>query len=282
MSDESNEKNTTNTKEFPRTLYVTSFAKDMYDASGRKMVKSFKKYNPEHHMVVCYEGFDYEDPNPRILKYDLEYSTYLRKFLEAHKAVIPDYLGGIATKENNPKLFENSWNRLASRWFRKIVAMEYALNNYGENYEYLVWVDADAYFQKHLADSDVDKIFKGTDVVYHLGKRRREKGLGVESGIIGFRRGNGYDYLRRVSNKFRTGYFRLYPRWDDGYIFRMVIQEQGIINNKLPKEKRVSCLDLVAKLSPEEQKRSEVIPYGAFAEFIVHEKGKHKKMNIRV
>jgi len=271
-----------NKNKLPRTLFVSSFAKDMYEASGKHMIETFKEYNPNHQMVVCYEGFDYTETNSNIFKYNLLYSNYLNKFLEAHKDIIPDYLGGTATRENNPKIFENNWNRLASRWFRKIVAMEYALNNYGNNYEYLIWIDADAYFKKHISDEDIDKIFNGYHVVYHLGKRRQEGDMGVESGIIGFKKQNGYDFLHTVSNKFKTGYFRLYPRWDDGYIFKMVINELKIVNEKLPKNKRIHCLDLVQNLSLDEQNRCEVIPYGAFNQFIVHEKGKHKKMNIHV
>ena len=36
-------------------LYVTSFAKDMYIASGKKMIQTFKKFNPDDKLVVCYE-----------------------------------------------------------------------------------------------------------------------------------------------------------------------------------------------------------------------------------
>jgi len=268
-------------KEYSKqTIFLTSFAKDMWGTSGKKLVDSFKKYQPKHQLVVCYENFMYEDKDPRILGYNLNQDLFLSQWITKNADIIPDYLGGKATIESAPAIFENSWNRLASRWFRKIVSMRHVLEEYGDQYTYIIWVDADSYFKKTITDQTILDIFMTRDMIFHLGPKRIKNGLGVESGIIGFKNNKGYNFLRRVIRKFESGSFRQYPKWDDGFVFRKAIEEQILIHQKIPKENWIFCKDLVKNLK--NQKKHHVIQYGPFKDYIVHEKGKHKRENIRV
>lgn len=268
------------TSQETNVIYLTSFARDMYISSGIKLIDTFTKYQPNDKLIVCYEGFDFKSNNPNIIGYPLHTSEFLIKWLKDNQDVIPDYLGGKATIQNNPDIFNNSWNRLASRWFRKIASMSYVLDNYGKDHTHLIWIDADCYFKASLTNKKIEDIFGKNDVFYHLGPKRKANGLGVESGIIGFKKGKGYQFLLRVIEKYRSGSYRQYIKWDDGYIFRKAIEEQGFIHQRIPREEWIYCTDLVKDLK--KQKKSEVIPYGAFKDYIIHEKGKHKKQNIRI
>lgn len=253
------------------TLYVTSFAKDMYDISGKALIETFVKNNPNNFMLVCYENMNFECESDNILKFDLKDSTYLCKWIIRYADDIPVEFGGLATEYNNPMLFKNYFNKSASRWFRKIVSLEYAIKTLGRYFDNVIWIDADCYSIRHIPDVIVDKIFGNFDVIYHLGKKRIANDLGVESGIIGFKRGAGYDFLLEVSNKYRYGSFMKYSRWDDGYIFRESVFECAKKN--LMSIKKTNCLDLVINLRDSD--RNEVIPYGPFRFFFIHEKGKH-------
>jgi hypothetical protein len=253
------------------TLYVTSFAKDMYDISGKTLIETFTQNNPDKFMLVCYENMDFQCDSDNILKFDLKDSAYLCQWIIRYADDIPIEFGGLATEHNNPRLFRNYFNKSASRWFRKIVSLEYAIKTLGKYFEHVVWIDADCYAIRSIPDIIVNRIFNNYDVIYHLGKKRIVNDLGVESGIIGFKRGAGYDFLLDVSNKFRYGSFMTYARWDDGYIFRESIFECNKKN--LTIKNKTNCLDLVNHVRDSE--RNEVIPYGPFRYFFVHDKGKH-------
>lgn len=261
-------------------LYVTSFAKDMYIASGRKMIATFKKFNPNSKMVVCYEKMNFTDASKNIIPYNLTESDFLNTWLIENRDIIPFYLGGAATPQNNPELLKNEFNRQASRFFRKIVSIDHAISVYGKKYQYVVWVDADAYFIKTIPDKLISIIFGDYHVCFHLGPKRERAGLGIESGIFGFRKGNGYRYFNRVANRFRDGSFRKYPKWDDGFVFRKVWEEEVEANKTRKSTAVIKFRDVVAHLV--NSSRNEVTPYGPFKDHIVHEKGKHKKMSIRI
>lgn len=265
-------------------LYVTSFTSDMYKVSGKKMIETFQKYHPNNKMVVCYEKMklrDLGDLSDNILTYDLNKSDFLKKWLFKNRDIIPFYMGGLATPQNNSKLLKNEFNRQASCFFRKIVSIDYAISSYGKKYNSIVWMDADSYFMKNIPNKTISKIFSKSHVFFHLGTKRQKANLGIESGIIGFKNGNGYKFFKIVANKFRNGSFRQYEKWDDGYVFRKVWEEVVKFNKKYPNNPyKILFNDVVSHIVKSD--RNEVIPYGPFKDYVTHEKGKHKRMGIRV
>ncbi len=53
-----------------KILFVTSFAKDMYKASGKKLIKTFIDHKINSDLLICYENFNWTKPNhPHILDY---------------------------------------------------------------------------------------------------------------------------------------------------------------------------------------------------------------------
>lgn len=260
-------------------LFITSFNPDLYQATGRKMVETFFKHNPELKLLACYEDFDYETEHndyPNLIKYDLAKSKFLHKWLQDNLDVIPERFGG---KVPNKKL--DVWNFRASKWFRKIASFEVALTLYGQEYDSLIWIDCDSSIQNKFPPTMIRQIFLDghsedkdmVDLFYHFGDERRKLDTGFESGVIGFRQGNGYAILKKVFECYTSKAYRKIPRWDDGYVFRVIIEA-------LETRKLIKTVDLIDEkhiLYPGGKKR-DAINKGIFADYIKHKKGVHKEL----
>ena len=104
-----------------------------------------------------------------------------------------------------------------------------------------------------------------------MGKYRRSVNhkacAGIESGIIVFRNcTQGLSFVHELICTFTTGDFLKYIRWDDGYILRMLIEQ----------EKHESyCHDFVRKSNIKN-----VISEGPFKGKIIHEIGKHFRLKV--
>jgi hypothetical protein len=253
-----------------KILYVTSFASDMYNASGKILINSFIKHNTEGNLLICYENFNFNildhpaNENQKLLSYPLHTSKYLNTWLRKNKDIIPVFLGGIC---RNSLILNNEWNRKSSRWFRKIAALEYALTTYRDEYDYIVWLDSDCKILNNISSKFVIDIFIDNAVFYHLGSNRIKNGMGVESSVIGFNKINeGYDFLNNVILFYSSGEFRKLRRWDDGWIFRTIIENR-----------KYKTIDIVTK-----PYKNFVIEYGAFKGLITHDKGVHRTLNILI
>jgi hypothetical protein len=107
---------------------------------------------------------------------------------------------------------------------------------------------------------------------YHWGKDRPKKSLGVESGLIGFKNDKtGYRVLNIWIEKFKNKIFKRYLRWDDGGMFGNVVLENPDIKGN----------DLVVNYKDKSKSASHVINRGIFADYVVHNKGTHKKTVIK-
>jgi hypothetical protein len=261
-----------------QTLYVTSFDQKMYEMSGKLLIDTFTKLNPKYYLAICYEGMEFNTDNPQLLPYNMDESKFMNDWLKTNENDIPAEYGGKATKENNPELFANYFNRAASKWFRKIVAIDYGIKKYGQYFKYVVWLDADCYARAHLPESLVDAMFSKHDFMFHLSSKRISMDLGIESSILGFRNNMGYKFMDIVSDKFKDGSFKQYKRWDDGWVFREVVDEEVEKNKNRKPNEVIKFLDLVGNIDVKKMRKSEVVPYGPFRDYFVHEKGKHNKL----
>lgn len=243
------------------TLWITSFNEKMYHATGKRLVESFLKYQPDdHQMMVCYENMEFKSDSSRIIPYPLHQSEFLNTWLQENQDVIPVYLGGIC------KTKLSKWNRKASCWFRKIAALHDAFQQMKDQFKYLMWVDCDCYFLDSLITKQLEIIFGSSHVIYHLGPHRSKNNKGWESGILGFH-GIGTAFLDKVCEVYTNKTYRKYSRWDDGYVFKLV-------SRKFTHQSKIT--DLVAT----NQKSIDVIPYGPFAPYLKHEKGTHARLGI--
>jgi hypothetical protein len=247
-------------------LYVTSFAEDMYNASGKNLIKSFINTNQNGNLLICYENFNYICNNEKIFGYDLFKNDFLQNWLYKYKHIIPNFLGGTATEINNPKVFDSA-NRKASRWFRKIAALHYALNTYKTKYDYIIWIDSDCEFRIQIPIQLIINNLNLYDFFFYLGKKRFDKNKGIEAGFLGFNiNKNGSVYLNKVFDYFTSGDFIKEIRWDDGYIFRKILQYNHV---------QFNYNDLVKSSN-----KISVMEEGPFANYIIHNKGFHKRLNI--
>ena len=275
-----------------KTLYVTSFNKKLFEVTGKSMVESFLNTKMEGHLLITYE----DDISKEIPKADnitllnLEDYKFLNDWLETNKDIIPKEYGGEMEgcgckdippnkhyyKDHIKRCPNLGFNRRASLWFRKIAAMNHALEmatsedyeNHPdeENPQRIVFIDSDVIFKNGISDDFLDKAFKNVGFFFHLGTHRKRIGTGIESGFIGFSRDNqGFDFLKIVIDSFTGGDYRKYDRWDDGYVFRKIWEEHPEIPSK----------DVVGPhpLKP----FSHVVRYGMFAKYLEHDKGSHTR-----
>lgn len=257
-----------------RILYVSTFNKEIFAASGQKMLESFFKTQDNGDILCCYEQINPNKSfknfqNSRLKLYNLEESKFLKGWLNDNQDVIPIECGGIATKDKRPEAFLG-WNFRAAGWFRKIASLEYAVR-LAANYDLIVFVDSDSKFLKNIDSKLFEDVLKNHDYFYHWGKERKKKSLGVESGFIGFKTNeNGLFALNYWVGKFRDKIFRRYMRWDDGGMFSNVLYELEFKHGN----------DLVTNYTENGKSQSHVIERGPFAEYFIHDKGLHKKLGI--
>lgn len=262
-----------------KTLFVTSFSPDLYEASGKRLLESFLAVQrpacPQDELLVCYEGrhtrYDFRPAG--LLPSPLDSDPFLRAWLETNADIIPDYLGGTATRCSCPDTEERhakhrpgchwQWmNRNASRWFRKVASLREA---YDSGARHVVWLDADAYFKAPLPHKYLAKKLARAGLFYFRGHRP-----GVESGILGFdmEQGGG-DFVLALCRRYTSGEFRADERWDDGYQIARVLDTCPTV--------RAKAVDLVhpTRYKAGKHRTNNVIPTTDIAEFLVHDKGRH-------
>jgi len=260
--------------------YVTSFSPRMYEASGRKLVKSFINQKVEGRLLCTYDDtIDIiEDGNVEFQC--LDQREDLLKFLEDNDDVIPEKLGGSAKQcrcksggrkyakaiyaNHVAKCPYSGWNFRASQWFRKLVSMK--MFRVYEQDEILIWIDSDCIFQKRLLYRDVVNIFQDADMFFNYGRFRKNTIMSIETGLMGFRN-DGFTILDRVYDKYITGAFRSQPRWDDSWMFTREVES---------KNREYNVIDLV----PDEYNSSHVVSSTPLGAFIKHDKGSHHRTGV--
>jgi hypothetical protein len=257
-------------------LYVTSFTPDMYAATGARLLRSFLQTESDGMFLICTEGDfgskDLELPD-RVLRYDLDKSSFLEEWLSSNRDIIPVWFGGTAvrcccpegtrTGRHEPGCVFQWYNRYASRWFRKIVALDVALS-YARSGT-IVWLDSDCRFLRRLPEVALSRLFGGASVIFHKGPDRPV----IESGVIAFDlERDGRRLLHAVIERYRTGLFRGDPRWDDGYQFQIVIESHPDVMSR----------DLGGRATPRGI-HGHVLPNSPLGKYIEHNKGVHGKLN---
>ena len=71
--------------------------------------------------------------------------------------------------------------------------------------------------------------FKNTYCFYHLGRSRAIYTLcSIESGLIWFKKGDGYQLIQDIIDEYSDEKFLKYARWDDGHIMGQIIINSNI------------------------------------------------------
>ena len=196
-------------------------------------------------------------------------TTFLKNILIENENIIPICYGGKATEVNLPELFNDKkkYNFQASRWFRKLAALEIAYTNFKDNYEYIIWIDSDCLFLKKFTYNDIILPLNNKIFGYFQGPRRLEKNHGIETGLVIFNK-NAYNILYDWFNLLENKQFINIERWDDGYLLKYLIYDKKYNNH----DKFIDFAENICRLNP--------IDYGPYIDFIKHLKGIHQRNNI--
>lgn len=253
--------------------FVTSFSPDLYEATGRRLMKSFLAQRGENLLLVCHEGLSEVlakfDASAYVRLHGLDKDPLLHNWLKANRDIIPDYLGGTATHCDCPNWEVRhakhkrgchfQWmNRNASRWFRKIVSWVRASELAPTRY--LIWLDCDCEVLKPVTVETVAGWFGGAAMFHFRGLRHHS-----DTGIVGFDLiGGGREFIQAVHQRYQSGNFRGWPRWDDCTITDSIIAD-GHFGTR----------DLGAEGKPGKMKISNIIPHTIVAPYFKHWKGSH-------
>lgn len=235
-------------------LYVTSFNKFLYEATGKNLLESFAHNKIDGDLLIAHED-ELDIPKyKKFIFHNLDNDDYLQDWLEENKDIIPVELGGTHEGE-----FDHKFHKRTSQWFRKIAALHHAVSL---GYEKIIFLDCDVVFLQQLTKEKVEEIFDNHSAFYHYGPHRTRNGTGIESGIIGFdMKKRGGDLLDKVFEKYENKSFRNYMRWDDAWMFTAVVEENYNIKTK----------DIVSYNS----KEGHVVKDGELSEYLIHLKGIH-------
>jgi hypothetical protein len=256
-----------------QVVFVTSFQPDMYHATGIHLIESFLAHCSDSKMLICTEKFDGEPLNAKDIRlrvHDITREPLLLEWLVENADIIPRHLGGLVDPCNCPVVglgieethrpgCNNFWyNRNASRWFRKVVALKVAARQYPKNL--LIWLDSDCRFKRHLSSGTAASWFSESTIFYFKSSERKV----VDSGILGMdlSRG-GIEFLDDVFDRYTSGKFRQDRRWDDGYQIQTVVDLRKDIN----------MIDLAHSASS--HWRGEVIATSIVGKYLDHYKGVH-------
>lgn len=254
------------------TAWVTSFSNDLYEATGKNLVKSYEDTGSCGKLFIAPErvkSLELAKPDVSALLADPSTSGDLLTWIGKNASIIHRDFGGTWTgpcgcpnpndskdKRHKPSC-PNSWFcKHAVRWFRKIIALR-DLFGTGYMYSRVIWIDSDVVFKQKVTEDLVTSWFNGSDIFHFKGPKRKV----WETGILGLNVPNGVSVINKVFDCYMSGEFLNHPRWDDGYIIQQVAMSI----------KSVKKLDLATDASG----HADVIPHSPLRDYMEHHKGTH-------
>ena len=262
-----------------KVLYVTTFNQELYDLTGKNLISTFLNKTKESDeldkvdLFVVYEDMIFENESSRILTFDISNSKYFNNWIKENAKNIPKFFGGEA--ENNDERFlldkkkGQPWARFrASRYFRKIAALNIALDTFKNTYDLIFLIDSDCVFKKNIDAKIIKEIFdNNVSMIYFWGKHRRKINRGPETGFTGYmKKNNGFEIAKKICDCFTSGKFLNYEYWDDGYVIGKLIDEL----------KNTYVLKDMVEGSNKRTTRVMEINYNKLFDYIHHFKNKHK------
>lgn len=232
--------------------YITSYNSKLYAATGKWLERSYSEHQAKFGSPSLLLAYSEDEAGTRRIN-----KEYLNWYLTTFNHLIPPHLGGAAKMCKCPSTFPKGgtsvnkinhkpgchsslWNRNAYRWFHKVAALKTYIDNLhsGNTPEYLVWLDCDCYFKKHLPNQFITDLCADYELCYLKGTKREA----IESGILIFKMhdNSGCDIIQCWFNWYRLEWFIKEPRWDDGYILTQVVKKAGYDVRDLVSRKAIS------------------------------------------
>jgi hypothetical protein len=260
-------------------LFISTFNKVLYDATGARMVRTFLR-TQKHPLYVCIEGMQSTDlpVNDKLIIQSITDDPYLHAWLDKNKDIIPVEFGGehectcgmravklivkkkVTTRRKHKHNCPNgSFRKRACQWFRKITTLKRAIEL---GYKRIILTDCDMTYKAEIPDDLLNELFENNALFYHCGIYRIKRGLGIETGLYGLNlEMGGQQILDEMFRRFE-GDFRSYVRWDDAWMLTVVVDAL----------KDIPMKDLVEGST---KRSGHVINQGPFEPYLAHHKGVH-------
>lgn len=271
-----------------KILFVSTFNEDLYKCSGKDLIRSFHQYQQDGDLLICYEDFNFSDTSDRVLTYDLQHDLYMNTWLQEHQDKIPKKYGGQA-EDSSPYFHDNTkdywggqsgqyWaNYRASRYFRKIVSLNYALTNFSEKYDYIFVIDCDCIFKKNISPELILSLFDNQiSMIYFWSQFRKKINRGPETGFTGYsKEHSGFQFAQIICDYFSQGDFLKCQYWDDGYVIGQII-------NKYQKNSSYHLKDIVGSLQSKTTRVMDIKDQPLF-DYVKHFKNKNaNNLNLNI
>ncbi len=259
-------------------LWVTSFNKEIYRASGKALIESFIATEIYGDLFIGYENDNFAQVGQNIYKYyNLHSSNFAKRWIKENQDLIPVDKGGTmipctcadpwAKQErlHRPGCYHTWFNRNTYRFVNKIFTLHEALKHYDRTtysyYNYIIWIDADCLFKKQITSDIIEEVIFN-DCKADLTILRGPRDF-LEAGLVGYNINiiEGYDLLAGYICKYLNREFRKELIWDDCHVLEAVIaQERPIVH------------DLATTICG---KHKDVFKASLIGEYISHDKGRH-------
>lgn len=262
-----------------KILWLTSCAADMWNASGRTLLESFRNSGSDGHMFLTLEGVRPEAlaQDAQLTVYNLTTDPFLRAWLTRNAVRIPRTLGGKAKeplckcrrrplsphdKAHHMPCLGHWFNKNHSRWFRKIASLAYVdklykLQTPEREFDAVIWVDSDCIFKKKVTEHHAKGWFMHHKACFYLKSKRPV----LEGGIIGYSYAGGAGPLvANIIERYSSGRYANDKRWDDSYQIQLALAET-----------KVDAIDIAYEVG----EHAAVVEHSSLSAWLAHDKGRH-------
>lgn len=208
---------------------VTSVNQSIVDSKHQHVIDSTLKHFENHDFYICNEN-SFLNENVDIkgaINIDLfKAIPDLQKFLQESEFKNCHKIGKKDTKEylNNPNQYllgNHYWNRNSIFWFRKMCSVFVASQKCKS--DLLIWLDSDILVKKPLDQKFID--FISNHDVCSILRKNFSGWMFTDTGIVCYNlKSSGKDFINAFYQIFRTGEAFKQYRWDDCYIFDLLVE----------------------------------------------------------
>ena len=197
---------------------ITSINKRLYDHNAQRLVNNV--YDIKYPITIYHEC-SYENNYIQFPVSD-NIDTIDIWQLPEYKFWIGNFISSPDTPWNNIKLHNGFLKKEQAKfWFRKVLSIVHAVLN--SKTEYVIWCDADAYFENKLDDTFWDFVKNyNISCIYRNAPH-------IESGFVVYKTNETVKKLMREYLGFYvSGDVWKYPRWCDGSVLTYLLKNEHI------------------------------------------------------
>jgi len=209
-------------------LVVTSFSEKGYHKYGKKFISSWAANWPKSVDLIVYHHSEYPTPvkpwvptdmlKQKNIKYgNLDEIPELKVFKDGTVNLLKTRIPEEAIKQG-----AIPWQLDALKFTNKVFALAAANATVGDNYEWIIWLDADTITNKKVSEADIDSWVSGEADLVHLG---RKSTYYSETSFVAYKVSNPRVrvFLSNNLDMFLSGEFQFYGEWHDGFIFERLL-----------------------------------------------------------